>query len=174
MDNIHSRLISLVALSTDYCATLENAPEMETDEFVRSVLSILPRVYFEFFDIEVDNVGPVSLDEWETSDFSSRFMSEDYYESVRASLSALLGENDSYLETFEKDMKYSDTPIACTISENLCDVMQPLYNFVAEVRESGGESLESAFGECKENFSQYWSQPLCNAMRALNNIFINA
>lgn len=101
-------------------------------------------------------------------------MDEEYYESVRMRLAALLGENDTYLETFEKDMKYSDTPIACSISENLCDVMQPLYNFVAEVRESGGESLESAFGECKENFSQYWSQPLCNAMRALNNIFINA
>lgn len=173
MDNIHSRLINLVALSTDYCATLENASEMEQEEFVRSVLSILPRVYFEFFDIDAEIAGPISINEWETSDFASRFMSEDYYEAVRASLSALLGENDSYLETFEKDMKYSDTPIACSISENLCDVMQPLYNFVAEVRESGGDSLERAFSECKDTFSQYWSQSLCNAMRALNNILNN-
>lgn len=173
MDNIHSRLINLVALSSDYCATLENVSEMEQDELVRSVLSILPRIYFEFFDLEVETAGPVSLNEWESSDFSSRYMSEDYYEAVRVSLSAILGENDSYLETFEKDMKYSDTPIACSISENLCDVMQPLYNFVAEVRESGGDSLESAFCECKDSFSQYWSQALCNALRALNNILNN-
>ncbi|MBO5445087.1 MAG: DUF5063 domain-containing protein [Muribaculaceae bacterium] len=171
--NIHSRLINLVALSTDYCATLENAPEMEQEEFIRSVLSILPRIYFEFFDIEAESVAPVMLNEWETSDFSSRHMSEQYYESIRASVAALLGENDSYLETFEKDMKYSDTPIACSISENLCDVMQPLFNFVAEVRESGGESLENSFCECKEEFSQYWSQPLCNALRALNNLLLN-
>lgn len=172
MDNIHSRLINLVSLCAEYCATLENASEMEQEEFVKSALSLLPRIYLEFFDIEAEESA--SLEEWGTSDFSSRYMDEEYYESVRMRLAALLGENDTYLETFEKDMKYSDTPIACSISENLCDVMQPLYNFVAEVRESGGESLESAFGECKENFSQYWAQPLCNAMRALNNIFINA
>lgn len=171
MDGIHTRLINLVAISAEYCSALENAPEMEQEEFVKTALSLLPRIYFEFFDIEA--VESVALEEWGAANFSSRYMDEAYYESIRSSLAALLGENDSYLETFEKDMKYSDTPIACTISENLCDVMQPLYNFVTEVRESGGDNLDDAFRDCKDEFSQYWSQPLCNAMRALNNILHN-
>ena len=65
-------------------------------------------------------------------------------------------------------MKYSDTPIAATISENLTDIYQPLYDFVAEVRESEGDNLDEAFRACKDGFKEYWSQALCNVLRALN------
>ena len=49
-------------------------------------------------------------------------VTEDMYESVRNRIAGLLGEKDSYLETFHPDMQYSDTPIAAFISENLADV----------------------------------------------------
>ena len=44
------------------------------------------------------------------------------YELVRNQIATLLGESDTYLETFHPDMQYSDTPIAAFISENLADV----------------------------------------------------
>ena len=91
---------------------------------------------------------------------------------LRTQLAALFGEDDTYLETFEKDMKYSDTPIASSLSENLCDIYQPLYDYAIEVRESEGANMENAYRNCREAFDEYWSQTLCNAMRALNSLRI--
>lgn len=167
METIKTRLIHLVALCSDYCVTIENAGELEAGELVKSLLGFLPRIYFEFLDIEPGEEDPA--EEWGFSSAkSASSLDEEQYEMLRGMLTSIFGENDTYLETFEKDMKYSDTPIATSISENLCDIYQPLYNFVVEVRESEGANIEEAYRECREAFDEYWSQTLCNAMRALN------
>lgn len=61
-------------------------------------------------------------------------LEEDYYDAVRMRVAALLGEDDTYLEVFEQDMKYSDTPIAASISEGLADLFQVFYNIVQTAR----------------------------------------
>lgn len=165
-------LIHIVALCSDYCATIENAAELDQPELVKSLLSSLSKIYFEFLDIEPGEDS--SIDEWVLSSASSASnLDEDQYEMIRGQLSSVFGENDTYLETFEKDMKYSDTPIATSISENLADIYQPLYNFVVEVRESEGSNIDDAYRECREQFDEYWSQTLCNVLRALNTIRLN-
>ena len=166
MEAIRTRLINLVALGAEYCSTVENCREVELKELTSTLLGQLPRIYFEFHDIDAGE--STSLDEWGIG--VSDHLEEEQYESIRMQLAAVFGEEDTYLETFEKDMKYSDTPIATTISENLADIYQPLYDFVVEVRESGGENLEEAYRACKEGFRDYWSQTLCNVMRAINSI----
>ena len=143
---LRSRLLGVVALASRYCATLENARETERDVFIAEMLDILPRLYLD----------------------------EDYYGSVRRNAEQLLGPDDVFLETFEEDMKYSDTPIAASISESLADIFQPLYNFICIVKDTDGESAPGAFRECKENFEAYWSQTLCNVMRALNHVRYNS
>lgn len=169
METIKTRLIHLVALCSDYCVTIENAAELEMPELVKSLLGYLPRIYFEFLDIEAGE--DTSIDEWGLSSATSTSnLDEDQYEMVRGQLASIFGEDDTYLETFEKDMKYSETPIATSLSENLADIYQPLYNFVVEVRESEGGNIEDAYRECKEQFDEYWSQTLCNALRALNHL----
>lgn len=165
MEDIKTRLIHLVALCADYCSLLENAGSMERAELTGALLGCLPRIYFEFHDIEAGD--SVALDEWGMGALQEH-LDEDSYESVRRQLAAVIGEDDTYLETFHRDMKYSDTPIAVTVSENLCDIYQPLFNFVMETRESGGDNLEAAYSECRDGFKDYWSQTLCNVMRALN------
>ena len=167
ISEIKTRLIHLVALCSDYCVTIENAADMEADELTGALLGLLPRIYFEFHDIDAGESA--SLDDWGGG--LAEHLDEVHYEAVRGILLSVLGENDTYLETFEKDMKYSDTPIASSISENLCDIFQPLYNFVMEVRESEGDNLEDAYRECRDGFREYWSQTLCNVMRALNSIY---
>ncbi len=164
MEAIRTRLINLVALSAEYCSLVENCREVELKELVETLLGQLPRLYYEFHDIDAGE-NP-SIDEWGIG--VSDHLDEEQYESIRMQLATVFGEDDTYLETFEKDMKYSDTPIATTISENLADIYQPLYDFVVEVRESEGENLEEAYCACKEGFREYWSQTLCNVMRALN------
>ena len=85
-------------------------------------------------------------------------------------MAALLGEDDTYLETFEEDMKYSDTPIAASIAEGLADIYQDLYNFLSPVRDSDGALAAPALVECRENFASYWGQTLTNVMRPLNHL----
>lgn len=164
---MRSRLLSLTALCAEYCSAVEGAPEMEKEEFVKSMLSLLPRIYFDFFDIQPD--GADLLEE----QYYPQYLDEDYYDSIRRRLESVLGEDDTFLETFEEDMKYSDTPIAASISESLADIFQPLYDFLQNVRESGGDDTVGAFLQARESFESDWSQTLCNVLRALNHLYLN-
>lgn len=164
-NDMRHRLLGVVQLTADYCVTLENCFEMDRSEFTDRVLSLLPRIYWEFFDISTDDIVTLGEDE-----YFADYVDEDMYEGVRSKIAALMGEHDVFLETFEEDMKYSDTPIASSISECLADLYQPLFNFTQTVKETDGANLDSAFITCKEMFAEYWSQTLCNVLRALNHI----
>lgn len=167
IDNNENRqqLLRITALCSDYCLTVENAASQERDEFVRNMLTLLPQIYYNFITVEPENV---SLDE---EDYFPTYVDEDYYDSVRRQIENLLGPDDAFLETFEEDMKYSDTPIGASVAESLADIFQPLYNFISVVRETEGEKMMEAYTECRENFAAYWAQTLCNVLRALNNIY---
>ena len=84
-----------------------------------------------------------------------------------------MAEDDVFLETFEEDMKYSDTPVSATISEDLADIYQELYNLVASVRDVDNEAIRSILITCKEDFATFWGQTLCNVLRALHSAFYN-
>lgn len=164
-DTLRRRLIGVTELAARYCALVENARESEREEFVAGMLDILPRLYLEFADIHVE-----AEDADDEPDMFTGYIDEVYYDSVRRHMEVLIGPDDVYLETFEEDMKYSDTPIAASVSESLADIFQPIFNFVSVVRDTDGESLVAAFADCKADFESYWSQTLCNVLRALNNI----
>ncbi|MDE5774558.1 MAG: DUF5063 domain-containing protein [Muribaculaceae bacterium] len=159
------QLLRITALCSDYCLTVENVTSQERDEFVKNILTLLPQIYYNFITVEPENL---SIDE---EDYFPTYVDEDYYESVRRHIENLLGPDDAFLETFEEDMKYSDTPIGASIAECLADIFQPLYNFISVVRETEGEKMTEAYTECRENFVAYWAQTLCNVLRALNNIY---
>lgn len=163
--NIEARLTGVTALAAEYCSVCEHATEIEKDEFIDRMLNLLPRLYLEFLDISADEL--VTLGEW---DYQPDYVDEDYYESIRRHIEGLMGPDDTFLETFEEDMKYSDTPIAASISESLADLFQPLYNFITVVKESEGNDIIEAYIACKEDFVGYWSQTLCNVLRALNHL----
>jgi hypothetical protein len=90
-------------------------------------------------------------------------VTEDMYESVRNRIAGLLGEKDSYLETFHPDMQYSDTPIAAFISENLAD-------FISLFRQGNEEVMLEAIVLCRKNFREFWGQQLLNALKALHAV----
>lgn len=159
-DNV--RLLQTVAVANEFCAAIEQAAQFEKDEFVDGMLRYLPQLYLDFSTLDV-----VSADE---EPYFPSHVEETYYDSVRRAMEMLFGPDDMYLETFEEDMKYSDTPIAVSLSEGLADIFQDLYDFVTNVRESDGDALAEAFVACRENFRAYWSQTLCNVMRPLNHL----
>lgn len=167
-DSVRRQLINITAMASDYCVALENARQSEKDDFVNEILSLLPKIYIEFSDLDVESL-PAELE----YEYFPQYVDEDFYDSIRRNVEAVLGPDDVFLETFEEDMKYSDTPIAASISECLADIFQPLYNFLSVVKESDGEQSVGAYRECKDNFIAYWSQTLCNVMRALNHLKYN-
>lgn len=170
-DDLRSRLLNVTALASRFCVALESADSHGSDDadssrpFILEMLNILPRIYVEFLDLvpQNDSMSP------EESYFAS-YVDEDYYDSIRRRVETIMGPDDIFLETFEEDMKYSDTPIAASISESLADIFQSLYNFISAVKDSEGENITEAYMQCREDFDSYWSQTLCNVLRALNNL----
>lgn len=165
MDNstkLRTNSIAFIGLANEYCNQIENAREAERDAFINSMLKILPRLYISATDIKTgDAEGDVFVDS---------FLNEDYYESIRRYIETLMGPDDIYLEVFENDMKYSDTPISASISEGLADVYQDLYNFINSVKDAPNEIINEMLFICKENFISYWGQKLCNVLRALHKL----
>ncbi len=169
MQESHSSILSpgmlaFIALANEYCQALESARETDRTDFVARMVRLLPRIYMAAADL------PAATDADEESAYIEQALEEDYYESVRTAVEALLGPDDVYLETFEADMKYSDTPIAASISESLADIFQVLYNFTEMVREALVPVIPSILLAVKEDFEGYWSQTLCNVMRPLNHL----
>lgn len=162
-ENEKGRLYEIVALCKSYCELCQGYNEFEKDEFIDRILNLLPRIYFNFFDLVPEHL---MLEE----SYFSTYVDEDLYNYVQGGIATLMGENDVYLDTFHEDMKYSDVPISASISEGLADIFQPLYDFISIVRDTEGESILEAYIDCREKFESYWSQNLCNVMKALNDI----
>lgn len=156
--------IALVALAHEYCVTIDSAPEAESaGEFARRILGLLGRIYITTLDL------PEAPEEAE--DFAAT-LDEEEYTAVTASLARLFGEHDTYLETLHEDMKYSETPIAASISEQLADLYQAFYDFTSIVRELPADSITPLVAEMRIRFRDYWSEALCNAQKVLNYIYI--
>ncbi len=161
--SLSTNSIAFIALCNEYCATLEQASSMDKIEFINAVTRLLPRIYISASDINTDS------NIYEASTLPAA-LDEEYYDSVRRSIENLLGPDDTYLEVFEDDMKYSDTPIATSISENLTDIFQSCYNFVEAIKDAPEPIASEVIFNMKEDFINYWSAILCNVMRPLNQI----
>lgn len=155
--------LTFISLCNQYCSTLESLSIGTTRrDFVAEMLRLLPRLYASAFDL------PFEVSE---SDGPEAYLDEATYAGLQNKVSVLLGADDTYLEVFEEDMKYSDTPIAVSISENLSDLYQVFYNLIETVRDAPDIIVEETIAAVKEDFTTYWSQILCNVMRALNYLY---
>lgn len=160
--------ITFIGLCNEYCVAVENARETDRDEFVNLMLRLLPRLYITATDLVA-----AGGDEPADDVFLADALDEDYYEALRRNMEELLGPDDVYLEVFEENMKYSDTPVAASVSEGLADIFQSLYNFISTVRDSTDEVVAGAIATETEEFRSFWSSTLCNTLRALNHIRYN-
>lgn len=161
---LSNNALSVIAMANEYCRAVELAPSTEPLEFVAKIVKLLPRIFIAVNDLPADGEADADFG------FDTAHLEEDYYNQVRAAMAATLGEADTYLETMHEDMKYSDSPIAATVSEGLADIFQVLYDFVEDVRESDPEQTCGHLASLREQFTEYWSETLCNVMRPLNAI----
>lgn len=153
--------IAFIGLCTEFCRAIEQAPETEPADFIKEMTRLLPRIYISAADLPVSDDTDAIIDD---------AMDEDHYDSIRRTLETIIGEDDTYLEVFEEDMKYSDTPIGASVAEGLADLTQVFFNIVETVREAPTELIPDMLSAAAYDFETYWSQKLCNVMRPLNQI----
>ena len=162
-ERIYSKnIIEFVTVSAEYCAFIERTPELEKEEFIDKIIKILPLLYLK--------ATLLSPEEPEEESYPEKFVTENIYESIRIGIESLLGEEDSYLEVFQTDMKYSEEPLAASISEGLSDIYQDLKDFISVYRLGNEPQMLEALYLCYENFVSYWGQQLVNVLRTLHNI----
>jgi len=158
--------LEFVTVAMEFCASMEKVHEHDRFSFVNNTTKILPLLY----------VKATLLPEVEAPDEEAErahFITEESYDALRNRIANLLGEYDSYLETFLPDMQYSDTPIIAFISENLADIYQDVGDFIGLFRQGYEETMLMALSDCAENFRLYWGQSLLNALKALHAIRYN-
>lgn len=156
--------MEFVTVTVEYCTYVEHAEGKTRLEFSDTMTKLLPLLY----------IKAATLPKYEILSedyYLEDFVTEDNYNIVRANISATLGEKDDYLDVFMEDMKYSDSPILTTISENLADIYQDLKNFALRYKNAADEELAmNALAEAKEDFQYSWGQKMVNVLRALHEV----
>lgn len=154
-------VMEFVTVAVQYCSLLENITAENRMEFCDTLLKIASLLYLKASLMPKFAI----LDDYNEEDF----VTEDDYNYVRNSIAFIMKEKDDYLDVFVEDMKYSDTPILCTVSETLADVYQEVRNFALRYKNVASEQqMMDALAVCKEEFEYSWGQKLVNVMRALH------
>ena len=155
--------VEFVTVAAQYCQFLENVEGMQREEFIDTVLKILPLLY----------VKALLLPEMEMIDEDDTLetcVTEETYSVMNAQLADIMGDRDDYLDVFVEDMKYSDQPITRYISEGLADIYQDIKDFIFVFRQGVNRNMHNALATCQDNFKLYWGQKLVNTLRALHEV----
>lgn len=154
--------IEFVTVAVQYCAYLENFTTITEPELTDKLTKILPLLYLKASLIpETDTVND------EDPEIT---VTEEDYNYISSKIYNIFLNNDTYLEVFLQDMKYSETPISASISEDLADIYQDLRNFISVFERGITENMNDALYLCAENFKTYWGQKLVNVLRALHSL----
>lgn len=155
-------VIEFVTVALQYCTFLENPDSITSKEYTDKLTKLLPLLYLK----------ASLLPELEIEDeiYPEVTVSEDDYNYIVSKLYTAYKKNDTYLEVFVEDMKYSDTPISASISEDLADIYQDIKNFISIYEQGIEDNMSEGLYTCFENFKLYWGQKLVNVLRALHSL----
>lgn len=158
---IYSRnTLEFVTVAVEFCAYIEQSERRRCNEFADTMLKLLPLLYLK--------ASLVDAVEGEDGFLPEAFVTEQDYEAVRAMLSGVMGEADCYLDFYNEDARFSDEPVAKSISEDLADLYQAVKNFTETYKIGLDDNMFEAVAAVKEGFELYWGQTLADVMRALH------
>lgn len=153
-------VVEFVTVALQYCSYLESNSDSQTN-LTDKLTKLLPLLYLKA-TLLPDN-------EASEDDFLvEEAVAEDDYNYIVSRLFSVFKNEDAYLEVFEEDMKYSDTPISASIAENLTDIYQDVKNFISVYERGIEDNMSEALFVCTENFKLYWGQKLVNVLRPLH------
>lgn len=151
--------LEFLTVAVETCKYLEGLQDEPKADFMSKMGKLLPLLY-----LKAMMVPPSDLPDEEVE----RFVTECDYEQIRSRLSALLGEADGYLDSFDADMALSETTLYATVSEDLSDMYQSLKDFACCCAAGNDEQCEAALSVCIDDFRNHWGLRLLGALRALH------
>jgi hypothetical protein len=164
-EGLQRDVIEFLTVAVEYCLFVEHASERSREEFVSTSLKLLPLLYLK------GELLPETGDLYDDCPYD--YVSEENYDVVRHNIAYVMGSADDFLDVFVEDMRYSDQPVLCTVSELMADIYQDLKNFVVAYRDGTDSVREGAVSLCRDNFIHYWGQRLLNVMRPLHDLLYN-
>ena len=154
--------IEFVTVAVQLCLYLEQIEGLDKSEFVEKMLCLLPLLYLKA------RLLPKATEELDG--FPERFVSEQEYEDIRQKVAQCMGADDTYLEVFVEDMRYSDEPITAFVSENIADIYQEVKDLACNYQTRDEAVMNDALVNCLEAFEQHWGQKLLNVLRPLHAV----
>ena len=154
--------IEFVTVAVQLCLYLEQIEGQDKSEFVKKMLCLLPLLYLKA------RLLPKATEELDG--FPERFVSEQEYEDIRLKVAQCMGADDTYLEVFVEDMRYSDEPITAFVSENIADIYQEVKDLACNYQTRDEAVMNDALVNCIEAFEQHWGQKLLNVLRPLHAV----
>ena len=158
----HQPAIEFVTVAVQLCLYLEQVEGLDKSEFVEKMLCLLPLLYLKA------RLLPKATEELDG--FPEQFVSEQEYEDIRQKVAQCMGADDTYLEVFVEDMRYSDEPITAFVSENIADIYQEVKDLACNYQTRDEAVMNDALVNCIEAFEQHWGQKLLNVLRPLHAV----
>ncbi|WP_101689820.1 DUF5063 domain-containing protein [Dysgonomonas massiliensis] len=155
--------VEFTTVAVQYCLLLETLEDTSKEDLTDKLTKMLPLLYLKATMIPETEM----VEEDEQPEVT---VTEEDYNYMLAKLSNIFKEDDTYLEVFLEDMKYSETPIAASIAEDLTDIYQDLKNYITIFERGIVENMNDALFICNENYKSYWGQKLVNVLRALHSV----
>lgn len=155
-------VIEFVAVAKEFCDFVETVPQMKRKDFVQRLQKFIPLIYLKGALLPESEV--------EIEGLTEDFVTEDDYNFLYGELHRLLGEYDDYLEVFDDNMQYSETPMVHSIAEKVCDIYQDLKNFISSYRCGVPEVIGEALWQLNNNFELYWGKSCAGVLRAVHHI----
>ena len=155
-------VLEFVTVGIEFCAFLEKSQGRSREEFVETMLKLLPLLYLKAQLLpRIDSEG----------DFLPQGkVTEDDYNWVRRIAYDILQNDDQYLESsYENDME-TDEMQWRSVSEHLADIYQPVRNFLAIYKDGIEDCMADALWAVRDEFELYWGDALVSALKRLHQI----
>lgn len=158
--------ISFVTASAQTCLLIEKAAEYDRNEWIESMLRLLPVLYLRARLLEPQEE---MMDEE-----PQRFVTETDYNIALMGVRELLGTDDAYLDVFVDQGVYTDEVQTAYISEGVADIYQELKDLAASFQTGEEPIMNDAVVMCRKAFEAHWGQKLLAVLRALHAIPVSS
>jgi hypothetical protein len=153
-------VIEFTAVAKEFCDLVERIDGEEKQAFLSKLQKFLPLIYLKgslLPDCESDELGMLE-----------EVVTEEDYNHLFNALRQLLAGDDAYLEVFDDNMRYSETPVVASIAENVCDIYQDLKNFISSYQHGMVDVMQEALWQLNANFELYWGRACTSVLRAVH------
>lgn len=161
-DIYQHNVLEFVTVGIEYCAFLEKSQGRPREDFLDTMLKLLPLLYVKAQLLpHIDSEG----------DFlPTNKVTEDDYNYIRRIVYDILGDDDQYLDiSYENELETDETQWK-SVSEHLADIYQPLRNFLAVYQDGIEDCMRDALWAVADSFVLYWGQAAVDALKRLHQI----